>query len=106
MERKYIAEFTPEAVKQYNELDEHSQDKILGAIRAFEILGTAYKNINKLDYDLYEIKPSGVRAYFKYDESRRKIIIIGLIVLKKTQKAPKHYMKQAVRNIEKYKKEN
>ena len=60
------------------------------------------KNINSLDYDLYEIKPSGVRAYFRYDKKRRRIIIIRFICLKKTQKAPKQYMKQAVRNIERY----
>ncbi|MDD3436343.1 MAG: hypothetical protein PHC64_04230 [Candidatus Gastranaerophilales bacterium] len=33
-----------------------------------------------------------------------KIIIIGLIVLKKTQKAPKRFIEQAIRNIEDYKK--
>lgn len=105
-EKKFTAEFTNEALEQYSELDADNQDKILGAIRSFELLGTDYKNINKLDYDLYEIKPTGVRAYFRYDENRRKIIIIGLICLKKTQKAPKRYMKQAVRNIENYQKEN
>lgn len=101
-EKLYTAEFTPEAVEQYQKLDEQNQDKIIGAIKAFELLGTAYKNINKLDYDLYEIKPSGVRAYFRYDETRRRIIIVGFITLKKTQKAPKPYMQQAVRNIERY----
>ncbi len=103
--KKFIAEYTTEALEQYSKLDIDNQDKILGAIRSFELLGTDYKNINKLDYDLYEIKPTGVRAYFKYDENRRKIIIIGFICLKKTQKAPKRYMKQAIRNIENYQKE-
>lgn len=101
--KQYTAEFTPEAVEQYNELDNTSKEKIIAAIKSFEVLGTKYKNINKLDYDLYEIKPSGVRAYFQYDTDRRRIIIVGFITLKKTQKAPKHYMLQAVRNIEKYK---
>lgn len=102
-EKQFTAEYTAEAVQQFKELDEDSQDKILSAVEAFEILGTKYKNINTLDYDLYEIKPKGVRAYFQYDKDRRRIIIIGFITLKKTQKAPVRYMKQALANITRYK---
>ena len=51
-DKQYTAEYTPEALEQYAELDSESQDKILSAIKSFEILGTQYKNINKLDYDL------------------------------------------------------
>lgn len=101
--KQYTAEYTPEALEQYIALDSDNQDKILSSIKSFEILGMKYKNINKLDYDLYEIKPRGVRAYFQYDNERKRIIIVGFITLKKTQKAPKRYMKQAVRNIENYK---
>ncbi len=99
-EKIFTAEYTDEALEQLLRLSVENQDKIISAVRTFERVGTAYKNINKLDYNLYEIKPSGVRAYFKY--SGREIIIIGLVVLKKTQKAPKRYMEQAVKNIDKY----
>jgi len=103
LEKIFTAEYTKEADAQFDELDESSQDKILTAIKTFEIIGTKYKNINQLDYDLFELKPKGVRAYFQYDEDRRRVIIIGFITLKKSQKAPKRYMKQAVRNIINYK---
>ena len=62
------------------------------------------KNINDLGNGLFELKPDNVRAYFKYIKNR--IIIIGLIVLKKSQKAPRRYIEQAHRNIEKYLQEN
>jgi len=52
-----------------------------------------------LGVGLFEIKVDNVRAYFKYIDNR--IIIIGLIVLKKSQKAPKRFIEQAIRNIEK-----
>ena len=103
MEKQFIAEYTPEAKEQFFQLSRENRIKIAAAIESFETLGSAYKNINQLDYDLFEIKPSGVRAYFQYDTERRRIIIIGFVTLKKTQKAPKRYMLQAVRNIEKYK---
>lgn len=101
-DKKFTAEYVPESLEQLRELPLEYRQRIIEAIAIFEQIGTEYKNINNLDYDLYEIKPSGVRAYFKYDKERRRIIIIGFICLKKTQKAPKHYMKQAVRNIEGY----
>lgn len=104
-EKLFIAEYTKEALKQFSELDIDNQDKILSAIKSFEILGIKYKNINDLGNELFEIKPKGVRVYFQYDKERRRIIIIGFITLKKTQKAPKRYIKQALENIKNYKKE-
>jgi phage-related protein len=99
----YTAEYTDEAIEQYKNLDLDNQVKILGAIRIFEQVGTAYKNINTLGDGLFEIKPKGVRAYFRY--YNKKIIIVGFITLKKSQKAPKRYIEQANTNIENYIKE-
>lgn len=62
-EKIFTAEYTKEAEEQLLNLSIENQDKIISAVRTFERVGIAYKNINKLDYDLYEIKPSGVRAY-------------------------------------------
>ena len=98
----HIHSLTDEAEEQLLELSTENQDKILEAIRAFELVGTSYKNINDLGDGLFEIKPKGVRAYFMYDPTRRRIIIVGLIVLKKTDKAPKRFIKQARVNIDKY----
>ena len=96
MENKiFIAKYTDEAKAQLFELSVNNQNKILSAVKAFEILGTEYKNINNLGDGLFEIKPKGVRAYFMYDKYQKQIIIIGFITLKKTQKAPKQYLKQA-----------
>ena len=102
--KKFVAEYTQEAIEQLYNLDNKNRNKILAAIGTFEIIGTEYQNIRKLDVDLYEIKPKGVRAYFQYHGN--KIIIIGFITLKKTQKAPKRYIKQALENIKRYIKEN
>lgn len=102
MSKQFTAEFTEEAEEQLLTLSFDNRKKIAEAIRIFENIGTLYKNINDLGDGLFEIKPKGVRAYFMYDHTRRKIIIIGLIVLKETQKAPPRYMKQARKNIEKY----
>lgn len=95
-------EWTEEAINQFNEMETLFQDKILKAIEIFEKVGTKYKNLNSLGNGLYELKPKDVRAYFKYHPDKNGIIIIGLVCLKKTQKAPKQNIKNAQNNISKY----
>ena len=101
-ERIFQARYLPEAETQLLELAPQYREKILEAISTFEKVGTCYKNINDLGNGLFEIKPKGVRAYFMYDYNLRRIIIIGFICLKTTQKAPERYMKQARKLIEAY----
>lgn len=101
-ERIFKAEYLPEASMQLLELAPEYREKILDAVRTFEKVGMYYKNINDLGNGLFEIKPKGVRAYFMYDYNRRRVIIIGFICLKTTQKAPERYMKQARKLIEAY----
>lgn len=94
-DKKFKAEYLPEALEQLAELSIEHRSKIVEAIGIFEEVGTDYKNINDLNGGLFEIKPKGVRAYFMYDYNRRRVIIIGFICLKKTQEAPPRYVKQA-----------
>ena len=101
-EKLFEAELTDEAEEQLVQLAPIYKERITTAITTFEFIGTKYKNINKLGNGLFEIKPKDVRAYFKYHPSRRKIIIVGFVCLKKTQKAPNEYKKQAERNIQNY----
>jgi phage-related protein len=98
--KQFTAKYTDEALEQLDKLEKSSKKKILNAIKIFEQIGTEYKNINDLGGGLFELKPDNIRAYFKYHEG--KIIIIGFMTLKKTQKAPKRYIEQAIRNIENY----
>lgn len=78
----FETKYTKEALAQLDELEEPEFKKILKAIYIFERVGTKYKCINDLGNGL--------------------LIIIGVIVLKKTQKAPKRYIEQALKNIEQY----
>lgn len=100
----FTAEYTDEALEQLDALEDAEYEKITRAIYIFERVGKKYKNINDLGNGLFELKPDNVRAYFKYAKNR--IIIVGLVVLKKTQKAPARYIKQAHKNIDKYIQEN
>ena len=68
-----------------------------------EQLGIKAVNSRDLTGDLWEIKTDNIRTYYSY--SKGKIIIVGLIVLKKTQKAPKRFIEKAIANIKKTKDE-
>lgn len=98
--QQFKAEYTSEALEQLQKLEKPDKKKIIKAIAIFEQVGTEYKNINDLGNGLFELKPDNIRAYFKYHQN--KIIIIGFITIKKTQKAPKRYIEQALINIENY----
>ena len=91
--------YADEAFEQLNALDKTSRNKILKSIDIFEQFGKDANNSRNLKNGLWEIKADNIRAYFQYHQ--QKIIIIGLIVLKKTQKAPDRFIKQAIRNIDK-----
>ena len=88
-----------EYLLQLNELDKVSRNKVLKSITNFEAIGKDARNLRDLKNGLQEIKADNVRAYFKYFKD--KIIIIGSIVLEKSQKAPERFMQQAIRNVDK-----
>ena len=56
----FTAEYTNEALKQLEELEEKEFKKILKAIYIFEHVGTKYKYINDLGNGLFELKPDNV----------------------------------------------
>lgn len=92
-----------EAEKQFNNLDKNSYKKIFKDFLKFENLGSNAVDSRNLTKDLWEIRTDNIRSYYAYTGT--KIIIVGLIVLKKSQKAPKRFIEQALRNIEKTKEE-
>lgn len=91
--------FADEAIAQLTKLDQVSRNKIIKGLKVFQAEGANAKNSKPLGNSLWEIKKDNVRAYFMYENN--KIIIVGLITLKKSQKAPKRFIEQAIKNIEK-----
>ena len=86
MSMKFKVEKIPEAEKEYSELTD-IQRKILD--RDFEIIetiGIEFVKRRFLRNGIFEIKSNDVRALFKYKENA--VILIGLIYVKKSRKAP------------------
>ena len=101
MDKQFIAKYTPEAEEDLKNLDKQNLKRALRTVALFEYLGKTGINSRPLNKDgLFEMKCDKIRIYFMYHENN--IIIVGLIILKKTQKAPERYKLQAISNIEKY----
>lgn len=101
MHRQFIAKYTPEAEQDLKTLDKQNIKRVLRTVAIFEQLGKKGVNSRPLNQQgLFELKCDKVRIYFMYHQNQ--IIIIGLIKLKKTQKAPERYKLEAMTNIEKY----
>ena len=92
-----------EAEEQLNSLDKASYKKAFKDLQKFEQLGSRAVDSRDLARGLFEIRTDNIRIYYSYADN--KIIIVGLIVLKKSQKAPQRFIEQAIRNIERTKKE-
>ena len=102
MDNKYNIEFTPESVEELRELDKQNQKRAFRTVRLFEELGKDCVNSRPLDNNgLFEMKSDKLRLYFMYWENS--IVIVGLITLKKTQKAPERYKDIAHKRIDNYK---
>jgi len=90
-----------EAEEQFNNLDKTLYKKVFKDFEKFENLGSKAVDSRDLTKGLWEIRTDNIRSYYSYVGT--KIIIVGLIVLKKSQKAPKRFIEQAIRNIQKTK---
>ncbi len=101
MDKQFIAKYTPEAEEDLKNLDKQNLKRALRTVALFEYLGKTGINSRPLNKDgLFEMKCDKVRIYFMYHENN--IIIIGLVALKKSQKAPEKHKLEAINNIKKY----
>jgi phage-related protein len=90
-----------EAIEQMSNLDRASYKKLLKDVEKFKSLGIGAVDTKNLTIGLWEMRTDNIRTYYAYEKDR--IIIVGLVVLKKSQKAPKRYIEQAINNINKVK---
>lgn len=101
MEKLFEARYTKEAEEDLKSFDRQNLKRTLRTVSLFEQLGKDAVNCRQLNKQgLFEMKCDKIRIYFMYHKNS--IVIIGLVVLKKTQKAPERYKIEAMSNIEKY----
>ena len=74
-------------------LKQSQKDLLKTEYEKIEQQGIEFVKVKPLQKKIYEIKPNDLRSLFKYKEGR--IIIIGVVFVKKIQKTPKDIIKLA-----------
>ncbi len=87
VEKLLAVEFEISALKQ------SQKDLLKTEYEKIEQQGIEFVKVKPLQKKIYEIKSNDLRSLFKYKEGR--IIIIGVVFVKKTQKTPKDIIKLA-----------
>lgn len=75
------------------ELQQEQQDLLKSEYELIETKGIEYVRVKHLQGKIFEIKSKSLRSLFRYQEG--KIILIGVVFVKKTQKTPKDKIKLA-----------
>lgn len=75
------------------ELPQEQQTLLDSDYKTIETLGIEFVRVKHLQNKIFEIKTKNLRSLFKYQEG--KIIVIGVVFVKKSQKTPKDKIKLA-----------
>ena len=101
--KKYIMDNTFKVEKldavnrEIAELSQEQQDLLKSEYNLIETKGIEYVRVKHLQSKIFEIKSKELRSLFKYQEGR--IIIIGVVFVKKSQKTPKDKIKLAKQRL-------
>lgn len=94
---KFKVEKLPQAEAEINDLEESQQEMLNAEYRMIENQGIEFVRIKPIQKDIFEIKSNELRSLFKYTAG--KIIVIGVVFVKKTQKTPKDKIKLAKKRL-------
>ena len=85
------------ANEEISRLEQNQQELLKNEYETIENKGIEFVKVKHLQGKIYEIKTKEIRSLFKYQSG--KIIIIGIVFVKKTQKTPKEIIKLAKKRL-------
>jgi len=94
---KLTVERLPQAKAEIEFLEQSQKDLLKIEYQKIEQQGIEFVKVKPLQKKIYEIKSNELRSLFKYKEGR--IIVIGVVFVKKTQKTPKETIKLAEKRL-------
>lgn len=97
MENTFKVEKLDAANREIAELSQEQQDLLKSEYSLIETKGIEHVRVKHLQNKIFEIKSKELRSLFKYQEGR--IIIIGVVFVKKSQKTPKDKIKLAKQRL-------
>ena len=94
---KFTVEKLPQAEAEIKDLKESQQKLLSDEYTKIEAQGIEFVRVKPIQKDIFEIKSNELRSLFKYKAG--KIIVIGVVFVKKSQKTPKEIIKLAKKRL-------
>ena len=94
---KFKVEKLPQAEAEIKDLEESQQKLLSDEYTKIETQGIEFVRVKLIQKEIFEIKTNELRSLFKYKAG--KIIVIGVVFVKKTQKTPKDKVKLAKQRL-------
>ena len=94
---KFKVEKLPHAEAEIKDLEESQQKLLSDEYSKIETQGIEFVRVKPIQKDIFEIKSNELRSLFKYQAG--KIIVVGVVFVKKTQKTPKEKIKLAKQRL-------
>ena len=94
---KFTVEKLPQANNEIDALEQSQKDMLEADYKKIQEQGIEFVRVKPLQKDIFEIKTNELRSLFKYQAG--KIIVVGVVFVKKTQKTPKEKIKLAKQRL-------
>ena len=94
---KFAVEKLPQAKAEIDSLEQSQKEMLEADYRKIQEQGIEFVRVKSIQKEIFEIKTNELRSLFKYSAGR--IIVIGVVFVKKTQKTPKEKIKLAKQRL-------
>lgn len=94
---KFKVEKHPAVEAEISDLEKPLQDFLKSEYKKIENDGIEFVKVRAIQDKIFEIKSNELRSLFRYKEG--KIIVVGVVFIKKTQKTPREIIKLAKKRL-------
>lgn len=94
---KFTVEKLPQAKNEIESLEQSQRDMLETDYKKIQEQGIEFVRVKPIQKEIFEIKTNELRSLFKYKAG--KIIVVGVVFVKKTQKTPKEIIKLAKKRL-------
>ena len=94
---KFTVEKLPQAKNEIESLEQSQKDMLEADYKKIQEQGIEFVRVKPIQKEIFEIKTNELRFLFKYKAG--KIIVVGVVFVKKTQKTPKEIIKLAKKRL-------
>ena len=94
---KFTVEKLPQAKNEIDSLEQSQKDMLEADYKKIQEQGIEFVRVKPIQKEIFEIKTNELRSLFKYSAGR--IIVVGVVFVKKTKKTPKEKIKLAKQRL-------